>query len=221
MRATRRRRHRRRLHDSDECRRYRRRPYDSDALVARKTGSYSGRGRLVVAGDADGALLRPAFAWPLAFHRTKPRPCPSRRTSCPGGVAQAGQGWPALARRSHGRRSRAMRQTPRARRPPPKPTLLASGPTGTAAPTEAGALVLQARQVRRLLPKPMLVLQACQARRLPQKPTLALKPQERSNSIRSRRSCVSSQTGKPTPAGDDPAIRHVLAAAVAGRRHCR
>ena len=52
MRATRRRRHRRRLHDSDGCRRYRRRPYDSDALVARKTGSYSGRGRLVVAGDA-------------------------------------------------------------------------------------------------------------------------------------------------------------------------
>jgi|GEM_PF-3574947 len=43
----------------------------------------------------------------------------------PWGLAQAGQGWPALARRSHGRRSRAMRQTPRVRRPRRKPRLFA------------------------------------------------------------------------------------------------
>ena len=57
MRATRRRRLRRRLHDSDGAVGTGG-PHDSGALVARKTGSYSGRGRLVVAGDADGALLR-------------------------------------------------------------------------------------------------------------------------------------------------------------------
>ena len=67
--------------------------------------------------------LRKSDSREFAFPRSKPRPQPSRRTSCPGGLAQAGQGWPAVARRSHGRRSRAMRQTPRARRPPPKPTL--------------------------------------------------------------------------------------------------
>ena len=141
MRATRHRRHGRCLHDSG-------------ALVARKTGSYSGRWRLVVAGDADGALLRPVFAWPLVFRRTKLRPQRHRRTSCPGGLAQAGQGCAAVARRSHGRRSRAMRQTPRARRPRPKPALslrtprcggpvrsqrFSSSPQQTAVPSEASA----------------------------------------------------------------------------------
>ena len=46
-----------------------------------------------------------------------------RRPSSRGGMAQAGHGWPALARWSHGRRSRAMRRAPLGRRPRPKPAI--------------------------------------------------------------------------------------------------
>src|SRR5690606_14574394 len=46
-----------------------------------------------------------------------------RRPSSRGGMAQAGHGWPALARWSHGRRSRAIRRAPLGRRSRPKPAI--------------------------------------------------------------------------------------------------
>jgi len=82
-------------------------------------------------------VLPPPVHWFFVERSHNPQRC--LRPSCPGDLAQAGQGWPALARRSHEWRSRAMRQIPRARRPPAEADALASSPTGVATP-EADAL---------------------------------------------------------------------------------
>ena len=56
------------------------------------------------------------------FATSKEAMTPTRpRTSSHGGMAQAGHGWPAVARWSHGWRNRAMRRTPVGRRPRPEP----------------------------------------------------------------------------------------------------